>query len=411
LIVDGHNSHYTRGFLEYARENRIHVLCYPSHSTHLYQGLDVVIFSVLKRCWSDARDSFERKHGQKVTKTNFLSVYAQAHLKALTEENILAAFRKTGIVPFNPDMITDQMMAPSATSSTRGNLPLPMESPVRVMNDMIHRYLARQSDDYEMADSLGDEEDLPGSVNQITPIRAAIDDLASTSASFLVSHSLPQSTMSIPLFRPDTISPFKSRYADLLGREPVTQMERELQDALAQSEAQDERRKHQMVGMQATTMLHAMYASKVQGYLQAHKENKKAKRSRKKIVGNGMPRLFDADEFYNTVVEAEEESQRQAVEKEERRHRREQHGEALVAWKKEEDERKRRNDERRQEHQAAVKVWETERDQAKLEKRRTGWTKPKLTGIEKPVPRPKKPTNEEDDDEEDDDDDDDEMIE
>ena len=88
-----------------------------------------------------------------------------------------------------------------------------------------------------------------------------------------------------------------------------------------------------------------------------------------------------------------------ASEKEERRHRREQHGEALVSWKKEEDERKRRNDERRQEHQAAVKVWETERDQAKSEKRRTGWTKPKLTGIEKPVPRPKKPTDEEDDDE------------
>ena len=54
LIVDGHNSHYMRGFLEYAREHKIHVLCYPSHLTHLYQGLDVVIFSVLKRCWSDA---------------------------------------------------------------------------------------------------------------------------------------------------------------------------------------------------------------------------------------------------------------------------------------------------------------------------------------------------------------------
>jgi hypothetical protein len=38
--------------------------------------------------------------------------------------------------------------------------------------------------------------------------------------------------------------------------------------------------------------------------------------------------------------------------------------------------------------------------QAKSEKRRTGWTKSKLTGIEKPVPRPKKPADEEGDEEE-----------
>lgn len=48
LIVDGHSSHYTLDFLEYAQGNNIVVLCYPSHSTHVYQGLDVVIFSVLK---------------------------------------------------------------------------------------------------------------------------------------------------------------------------------------------------------------------------------------------------------------------------------------------------------------------------------------------------------------------------
>ena len=48
LLVDGHNSHYTHAFLKYAHTNRIVVLCYLSHSTHIYQGLDVMIFSVLK---------------------------------------------------------------------------------------------------------------------------------------------------------------------------------------------------------------------------------------------------------------------------------------------------------------------------------------------------------------------------
>lgn len=56
LLVDGHNSHYTWAFLEYAQEHNIHVLCYPAHSTHVYQGLNVAVFSVLKRFWSEERD-------------------------------------------------------------------------------------------------------------------------------------------------------------------------------------------------------------------------------------------------------------------------------------------------------------------------------------------------------------------
>ncbi|KAF8835328.1 hypothetical protein BDN67DRAFT_859520, partial [Paxillus ammoniavirescens] len=35
LLVDGHNSHYTRGFLEYARLHMIIMICYPSHGMHV----------------------------------------------------------------------------------------------------------------------------------------------------------------------------------------------------------------------------------------------------------------------------------------------------------------------------------------------------------------------------------------
>ncbi|RPD80572.1 DDE-domain-containing protein, partial [Lentinus tigrinus ALCF2SS1-7] len=132
LLVDGHVSHYTFDFLDYARQNHIHILCYPSHSTHVYQGLDVVIFSVLKREWTTARGTFERQ-GRKVDKSNFLSVYAEAHMKSLTPENIRKAFKKTGVVPFNPDVVTSAMMAPSVETSTRAPLPLPQASPVRAV--------------------------------------------------------------------------------------------------------------------------------------------------------------------------------------------------------------------------------------------------------------------------------------
>ena len=164
LLVDGHNSHYTRGFLEYAQNHGIHVLCYPLHSTHIYQGLDVVIFSVLKRRWTEARDDYKHQHGHKVDKTNFLSVYAQAHAQALSKENIIAAFRKTGVVPLDRDVITEEMLAPSITSSSRGFLPIPQVSPVRVMEDMIHRQLARK-----VAVSQNDTVDASPSVHAMPP--------------------------------------------------------------------------------------------------------------------------------------------------------------------------------------------------------------------------------------------------
>jgi hypothetical protein len=87
LLVDGHSSHYTLEFLEHAHDNNVVVLCYPSHSTHVYQGLDVVIFSVLKRTWSDERDRYEAK-GPPVTKGNFMAIYARAHTRTFTEGNI-----------------------------------------------------------------------------------------------------------------------------------------------------------------------------------------------------------------------------------------------------------------------------------------------------------------------------------
>jgi hypothetical protein len=223
LLVDGHNSHYTRGFLEYARKNHITVLCYPSHSTHLYQGLDVVIFSVLKRSWSKFRDDYKRTTGKTVNKTNFLGVYAKAHLEAFTTENIKAAFRATGVVPFNPNMIPESALAPSRSTSTIAGFPIPPETPVWIMSDMIHHALARQSTktltmgSQNLADA---EEDRFGPIFT-TPIRKAIDDVASSSGRHFFSSSPLKSTSAPPLFKPYTISPFRARNPDLLQFEMV----------------------------------------------------------------------------------------------------------------------------------------------------------------------------------------------
>ncbi|EGO28277.1 hypothetical protein SERLADRAFT_346452, partial [Serpula lacrymans var. lacrymans S7.9] len=111
--VDGHNSHYTKEFLDYTREHNIHVLCYPAHATHIYQGLDVVVFSPLKNYWTEVRNTLKSSTCQKITKKNFITIYEIAPLKALTPETICSAFRATGVWTLDQNIISK-----SAATST-----------------------------------------------------------------------------------------------------------------------------------------------------------------------------------------------------------------------------------------------------------------------------------------------------
>jgi hypothetical protein len=52
IILDGHGSHLTYGFIHFCREHHIIVICLPAHATAMIQPLDVVIFSPLSNQWS-----------------------------------------------------------------------------------------------------------------------------------------------------------------------------------------------------------------------------------------------------------------------------------------------------------------------------------------------------------------------
>ncbi|EKM77874.1 hypothetical protein AGABI1DRAFT_15505, partial [Agaricus bisporus var. burnettii JB137-S8] len=99
LYLDGHNSHASTPFLKHCVENKITAPGYPSHGTHVYQSLDVCIFSPLKTQFAKERDEHLRMTGEPITKENFLTIYGRTHLKVLTPELIKTAFRKVGIVP------------------------------------------------------------------------------------------------------------------------------------------------------------------------------------------------------------------------------------------------------------------------------------------------------------------------
>jgi hypothetical protein len=111
----------------------------------------------------------------------------------------------------------------------------------------------------------------------LTPTRIAIAELQSTSLSHLVSSSPPKSSSTLPLFQPNTISPFKSHNKDLLAVETRTEHEANLRKALVEAEARDEARKRAMVAMQGITVLQNVYVRQNNRHLLAYEDKQKKK--------------------------------------------------------------------------------------------------------------------------------------
>jgi hypothetical protein len=130
LFMDGHSSHYTPDLLQFVLEHNIFILGYPPHCTHALQGLDIVCFAQMKLAWTEEVKRFEAEHDCGVNKGYFAGVFGVAFQKAFIEDTICAAFRATGLVPFNPNIITPSQMKPNVPTAIKGAFPLPQPSPV-----------------------------------------------------------------------------------------------------------------------------------------------------------------------------------------------------------------------------------------------------------------------------------------
>ena len=142
-----------------------------------------------------------------VSKENFVSIYARAHKKTLTTET---AFRKTGVYPLNPSVITTQMMAPSLETlcDAEGCLPLSLPSPVCIMSSVVRQYQQLQEADVNNASDL-----IAGPSHSRTTLawhavaKEAVSELASTSAAFLVDETPINSAHKVPSYFPPPLTP------------------------------------------------------------------------------------------------------------------------------------------------------------------------------------------------------------
>lgn len=435
LLVDGHISHYTLELLEYARKHNIIILCYPSHSTHVFQGLDVACFGRLKELYSKYAAEHEDNTGQKISKDIFLTPFSRAYIETFTPATIASAFLSTGVHPFNRDILTISNMATSLPTSVQSNLPFHLPAAVANAAELWEEGSTGGTDvegldgDEEMLGEIGADRDedtsegpdvgvecasengwsidvdmdraMAGSttrgegVSPLTPgepsYRSSLHTaLASIAAEFLIGDSPISSQHHLnPLpFHHLPPPPIPTQHLE----EPRSELEIQLSLQLETFRRREEELVAAYRGAQAQLVLADRHCTLLQGQLNAKEMSAAARREGKgkgRLMGDGLPRVLTQGAIYEQcaenrrIEEAEQEAKRlRDIRNAEAKRVREEWNEqeqarksadkaAYTTWK-----------------EGPLAEWEAENAARKAEGRRPRWTKPKPPKRSKPIPKP-----------------------
>ncbi|CAB3244885.1 unnamed protein product [Arctia plantaginis] len=105
VIYDGHSTHVSLKLVELALAKEITIIKLPAHTSDLLQPLDVSVFKSFKQKWDQTVASWQRQNiGQRLPKSLFSQFLGETWL-IVSEDVIMSGFSKSGIYPFNSDVI------------------------------------------------------------------------------------------------------------------------------------------------------------------------------------------------------------------------------------------------------------------------------------------------------------------
>ena len=117
LIFDNHSSHIDYSVVKFCRENGVVLLTFPPHCSHALQPLDVSVFGPFKSGLKISHNDWLQSHpGQRISIKEVASLCKIPYLQKMTPTNIIAGFEKTGICPFNRDIIPSSRYAPASVT-------------------------------------------------------------------------------------------------------------------------------------------------------------------------------------------------------------------------------------------------------------------------------------------------------
>ncbi|CAF1655586.1 unnamed protein product [Rotaria magnacalcarata] len=106
LILDNHSTHLSIRTAKLAIKHNVHILCLPSHSTHLLQPLDVYTFKYVKTQWRNLLWEFNKSSRNKtLDKPDFVKLFAKLYDYALLPAHCSPSLAKAGIFPYDPRII------------------------------------------------------------------------------------------------------------------------------------------------------------------------------------------------------------------------------------------------------------------------------------------------------------------
>lgn len=117
LLLDNHVSHRTYEVLNFCRENGIHVLSFPPHTSHRLQPLDVAVFGPVQKAANKLCEDWVKSNpGRVMQPFDLPAVYTRALELGATEQNIKSGFRASGIWPLDRQVFQEIDFMPSMTT-------------------------------------------------------------------------------------------------------------------------------------------------------------------------------------------------------------------------------------------------------------------------------------------------------
>lgn len=118
LLLDNHSSHCSLSAYEFCRQNGIIMLSFPPHTSHKLQPLDLTFFGPLKSAYSKECSLFMRQNvHQKITPFDVAEIFNRAFVHIATIEKAQKGFEISGIVPYKPNIFTDEDFLPATLSN------------------------------------------------------------------------------------------------------------------------------------------------------------------------------------------------------------------------------------------------------------------------------------------------------
>ena len=100
LIVDNHGSRFNIRAIDLCKANKIEMLCYPGHLTHILQGPDAVLNKPIStRVENFISNNSLLSGNSDMSRVAIIAVIQEAVVSVCTKENIYMAFSATGIIP------------------------------------------------------------------------------------------------------------------------------------------------------------------------------------------------------------------------------------------------------------------------------------------------------------------------